>query len=119
MVKNKLKLLLYAAVFVVSLGAGVAMSKQPEYICRFEPYIALSSTAESKIIKAKKGGIVNINTATASELTALNGIGEKLAERIVEYRTENGSFELAEDILKVPGIGEKKFAAIREYIEID
>ena len=49
---------------------------------------------------------VNINTAPAEELsTLLIGIGLKKAERIVEYRTENGDFKAAEDLQKVKGIG--------------
>ena len=59
---------------------------------------------------------ININTATAAELTALDGIGETIAQRIVDYRTQKGRFEVVEDIMKVNGIGKKKFAAIKDYI---
>lgn len=59
---------------------------------------------------------ININTATAEELTALPGIGEKTAEKIVKYRTENGSFYSIEEIMEVKGIGEAKFDAIRDMI---
>ena len=50
---------------------------------------------------------ININTATVEELTQLKGVGEKLAAKIVDYRTQNGPFEMVEDIMKVPGIGQK------------
>ena len=59
--------------------------------------------------------MININTASAEELTRLKGIGEKIAERIVEYRQEK-PFEKIEDIMNVSGIGEKKFEDIREMI---
>jgi len=62
------------------------------------------------------GTVLNINTASAEELTALDGIGESLAAAIVEYRDANGPFSAPEDIMLVYGIGEKKFAAIRDYI---
>lgn len=50
-------------------------------------------------------GAVNINTASIKELMTLDGIGHKVAEKIVEYRTANGPFKKAEEIRKVQGIG--------------
>ncbi len=61
---------------------------------------------------------ININTAAAGELTELRGIGEALSERIVDYRTEHGPFTDIEDIMKVSGIGEKKFEDIRRDITV-
>lgn len=62
---------------------------------------------------------VNINTATAAELTELPGIGEKLAERIVEYRTVNGPFTSVEEIMEVDGIGEGKFSDLEGRITVN
>ena len=62
---------------------------------------------------------LNINTATAEELTKLSGIGPALSQAIVEYREENGNFSTIEDIMKVSGIGEGRFAAIEEYIYVE
>lgn len=61
---------------------------------------------------------VNINTADADTLTALPGIGRVLAERIVAYRRQNGSFRAVEEITKVEGIGEKKAEAILDLITV-
>jgi len=61
---------------------------------------------------------VNINAASQEELMLLPGIGEKLAESIVEYRTENGKFRYIEDIMDVDGIGKGKFNAIKDIIVI-
>ncbi len=115
----KLKLvLIYVIVFLASGAAGAALDRQAEYACTFEPYIIREDVEKVPVKVLKKGGIVNINSATESELTTLYGIGEGLAGRIVKYREENGDFEVIEDILKVPGIGEKKFQAMRDYIRV-
>jgi len=60
--------------------------------------------------------LLNINTASASELEALPGIGPVLAERIVAYRDANGPFATASDILEVSGIGDVTFANLEAHI---
>lgn len=62
--------------------------------------------------------IVRINSASASELQQLPGIGPALAQRIVETRN-NGRFTSADDLLRVPGIGKAKLAKLRDYVEVD
>lgn len=62
------------------------------------------------------GGKVNINTADADELMTLDGVGEATARRIVEDRQANGPFATTEDLKRVSGIGDKKFAAIADRI---
>ena len=64
------------------------------------------------------GGLLNLNTATAAELETLPGIGAVLAQRIVDYRTEHGPFSAVEDIMKVSGIGDKKYEAIESLITV-
>ena len=59
---------------------------------------------------------VNINTANASTLQILPGIGPVLSERIIEYRNQNGLFGIIDDIKDVSGIGEKKFEGIKDLI---
>ncbi|MGH2783684.1 MAG: helix-hairpin-helix domain-containing protein [Actinomycetota bacterium] len=61
---------------------------------------------------------VNINTATVSQLEELPGIGEVIAQRIVDYRTQHGPFKTVRDLLKVEGIGEKKFESIQDYVTV-
>lgn len=63
-----------------------------------------------------KGGLININTANVEELKRLDGIGDGLAQRIINHRTEQGAFSSIEDIKNVSGIGEKKFEAIKSSI---
>ena len=65
------------------------------------------------------GGMVNINTATAAALETLPGVGKATAEKIIAWRTEHGRFARAEDIMKVPSIGEKKFEKMKHRITIE
>jgi len=68
---------------------------------------------------APVSGKININTATASELETLPGIGPVLAGRIVEYREEVGPFDDTREITEVSGIGEVKYGDIEELIEVE
>ena len=59
---------------------------------------------------------IDINSAAPNQLTALPGIGETLARRIVDYREANGSFSRPEELMHVEGIGAGKLEAILDYI---
>ena len=61
---------------------------------------------------------VNLNTATSEELQTLPGVGEATAAAILEDREANGPFTSVEDVMRVSGIGEKKFAKMRERLRV-
>ena len=63
-------------------------------------------------------GKVNINTATVTQLQRLEGIGEKRAQDIIDYREQNGPFKSIEDIMNVSGIGEKTYEKFKDNIEV-
>jgi competence protein ComEA len=63
-------------------------------------------------------GPVNINTAGVKQLMTLEGVGQAVAERIVEYRTAHGPFKKPEDVRKVQGLGARLFERNRERIVV-
>ena len=63
-------------------------------------------------------GVVNINTADAAELATLPGVGEATAQAIIEDRERLGPFATPEDIMRVSGIGEKKYERMRDRIRV-
>lgn len=67
----------------------------------------------------KSDGRININFASLETLMTLNGIGEKKAKAIIDYRNENGAFLTVDELLEVEGIGEKTLEKLRPYITVD
>jgi len=63
-------------------------------------------------------GLININTASATEFETLSGIGEVLAGAIVDYRTENGPFASVDDLENVSGIGPATLEEIRDQVTV-
>ena len=68
--------------------------------------------------RTQAGFPININTASAEELTSLPGRGDVLAGRIVSYREQYGSFLSTEELMDVTGISEKTYERIQEYVTV-
>lgn len=73
-------------------------------------------TPESSL--STDGELVNINTATLEELDSLPGIGPTIAQRIIDYRTENGPFSTIDEIMDVSGVGPATFDEIKDLITV-
>jgi competence protein ComEA len=63
--------------------------------------------------------VLHLNTASVEQLERLPGVGPALAKRIVEFREKKGGFKRLEELLAVPGVSEKKWKAMREYLVLD
>ncbi|MGD9369687.1 MAG: helix-hairpin-helix domain-containing protein [Desulfobacteraceae bacterium] len=61
---------------------------------------------------------VNINTATLEELMSLDGVGEKVAQKVLAFRKANGPFQKPEDLMMVKGIGQKMFEKNKDRIVV-
>lgn len=68
--------------------------------------------------QANANGQIDINTATADQLQLIDGIGPSIAQRIIDYRTNNGRFKNIEELKNVRGIGEKSFEKMKPYIKV-
>lgn len=90
----------------------VVKSTVPVYADKVPEYSVEETISAEKVISFP----VDINHATLDELTALPGIGETLAQRILDYRTEHGNFSVPEELLNVSGIGAGKLEPILNLI---
>lgn len=106
------------AVIIIAFCIGM-------FITKYEEKYGVLTVANRNILEneekvpptfEKEEGKININNATADELKRLPGIGEKLSARVIEYRQNNGNFEVPQDIMKVGGIGESLYSDISEFI---
>ena len=88
---------------------------------------ANASTSGEKIVNQSSGNNtsnssntkVNINTADKTALMSLPSIGEKTAQKIIDYRENVGKFNIKEDLKNVSGIGDKKYSQLEEFISVD
>lgn len=116
---------------IVLLGiVAFAMSKNGEkpQIIEYVPANSSSQLVESaeeitsKSVESSTEYIkiwFDLNKATASELDMIPGIGEVISTRIIEYRSNNGSFRSVDELINVTGIGEKTLAKFREYLYVE
>lgn len=115
------KLVIYFLIATLILGLAIKFYKarisRPDLKIESVNIAADKNVDIKKIIKEKQ--TVKVNSASARDFNRLPGIGPGLAERIVEYRSQNGNFVIVEDLKKVKGIGQKKYDAIKDYITVE
>ena len=116
---RKSKTIIAASVIAAALGAGFIIEKL-EGQTFVEETATTAEDVPTRIIDSDHftDGRLNINAADAEELMELDGIGEKLAQRIIDYRSEHGVFAQTEGIMLVPGIGEALYEGIKDKITV-
>lgn len=80
-------------------------------------YLFVETTAT--VTTTTMSEIINLNTATVQDLMRIDGIGEKTAQKIIDYRESIGGFTSLEQLMEIEGVGEKKFNAWRKYLTIN
>ena len=97
------------------------MRKSPHLLIALLLVASISAVAfaDDVATSGAPAGVVNINTADAAQIALLPRIGLKAAQRVVDYRTQNGNFKKATDLMQVKGFGEKTFENLRSYVTVD
>ena len=84
--------------------------------------IAMSTAvmaADAQPMSASPSGVVNINSADATQLAYLPRVGTKAAQRIIDYRKDHGSFKKTSDLMQVKGFGEKSYEHLAAWLTVD
>jgi competence protein ComEA len=80
--------------------------------------LAKAGAAASASAAATPSQPVNLNSATLEQLDTLDGVGPTTAQKIIDFRTAHGGFGAVDDLDQIPGIGEKKIAALRDQVTV-
>jgi len=127
-IREQVGVILLASVLVMS---GLLLIKQKDAPAIFTESAVSGATSSSsstvekpttsssqQVSNSKVSTVVNINKASLEELDTLPGVGPATAQKIVDYRTQNGDFKSVEGIMDVSGIGPSKYSQIQSLISI-
>lgn len=98
--------------------SAIAKQKKKELEQRYNPETQLITENQASHIEPKTLDPVSINSGSLEELKELPGIGESYAQRIIEYRKNNGHFKSVEELIDVKGIGEKTLEKLLPLIKL-
>jgi len=111
---------LLSLVFIVVCAVFVYISREaePAYVNQLtvsEPSVGADDPVRPASVEAS---LININTASLEELMTLQGVGQVIGQRIIDYRDDSGAFMTIEELKEVSGIGEAVFERIRDRITV-
>ena len=123
MKKPQICILTLLTVFISSFLLGFFLGRQTGTVqmqigAEVSQHPVVFSSPRAQTEKSDNPFPINVNASAAHELTALPGIGDVLAERIIAYREQYGDFISLEELMDVPGISQKRFDAIKDLITI-
>ena len=111
----------FTAVFLLSGGGELALrSRKP--VSTLPPRAAAPSPSPEKpeekaeSAEEEEDWLINLNAADSEDLQTLPGIGPAAAQAILDYREKNGPFRFPEELMDIPGIGQKRFAALEAFV---
>ena len=113
------KVILIFLIFTFTVGVGISAYKKSaqKVELSIQPYKIKALEEADKFIEEQR--FININSLKVEELRRLPGVGEKLAERIIQRHNAHGPFRSKEELMQVQGIGEKKFEKIKDLIVLE
>jgi competence protein ComEA helix-hairpin-helix repeat region len=118
---NKINEYLIISALVIGCGLWYSTYRQPnkvQFIQNPEKYYNNVDIAEKFETSMYLENLININTATKEELMTISGIGEVMANKIIEYRTQHGGFAKTDELMNVYGIGEKTYEKFKDRVTV-
>jgi competence protein ComEA len=108
--------LIVAGLALAALAAQRSVPPTPPPMAAFAPAV---TPPKPELRALRDGGRLDLNRATAEELTLIPGIGPKLAQRIIEERARRGGFARVEDVRAVRGVGPKVWLRVEPFLQLD
>lgn len=109
-------LLILVTILMIGLMAGVFIGRRMGSVTVSVNEMRNADPSVPSATNANVTGKININTANLQQLSMLPGIGDTIAQRIIDYRDLNGNYQTIDELMFVDGIGEKRLEEITPYI---
>ena len=106
-------------IFAVVLVIAMTLPGMPTHFTNIQQFGPIETVSGGGVIVDGDRLLIDINTADAELLMELDGVGDAIAQRIIDYREENGPFACVEDLVAVKGIGPATLEKLRPYVGVE